>query len=205
MLSRHATHPVGPDATQGDALSRPDDAEQIGRRLRGIRQAKGISARDLAERAGVTAAYLSRLENGKVSPTVASLTRVMQALGESVGALFGQSAGGEGPVVRAAERQLVRTHGVEDYRITPASADRLEVLETIVAPGRGSGPNPYSHPGDQECVLVLEGSLTLWLADDKYTLRADDAITFACRLPHRWANTTKSTVRALWIITPATY
>lgn len=188
-----------------DALTAPDDSVEIGRRLRRIRQGKGVSARDLAERAGVTAAYLSRLENDKVSPTVASLTRVMQALGEPVAALFDEPAASVGPVVRASQRQVVRTHGVADYRITPASADRLEVLETVVGPGQGSGSNPYSHPGDQECALILQGSLHIWLAGNEYLLEAGDAITFACRSPHRWANTTNATTRALWIITPATY
>jgi transcriptional regulator with XRE-family HTH domain len=62
-----------------------DDNEAIGARLREIRQAKGLSAREAAERAGVTPAYLSRLETGKLSPTVASVSRVMQALGRAGG------------------------------------------------------------------------------------------------------------------------
>ncbi len=190
---------------EGLALATSDDSDEIGARLRSIRQAKGISARDLADRAGVTAAYISRLENGKMSPTVASLSRVMQALGESVGALFGQGSDDDEPVVRSDQRRLVRSHGVDDYRITPTWADRLEVLETVVAAGKGSGPSPYSHPGDQECVLVMEGSLTIWLSDVKHVLAAGDAITFACRVPHRWSNPTRKVTRVLWIITPATY
>ncbi|WAL65998.1 XRE family transcriptional regulator [Amycolatopsis cynarae] len=186
-------------------MTTPADPDLIGPRLRTIRMAKGISARDLAERAGVAPAYISRLETGKISPTVASLSRVMQAMGESVGALFGQDTAGDSPVVRRADRQLVRSHGVEDYRLTPASADRLEVLETVVAPGRGSGDSPYTHPGDQECVLVLAGSLTIWLAEQEYVLDAGDTITFTCRTPHRWSNVGSVPTRALWIITPATY
>lgn len=184
--------------------SESGEPDRVGSRLREIRHAKGMSARDLAERAGVTAAYISRLETGKISPTVASLSRVMQALGESVGALF-ETSHDQGPVVRADQRQLVRSHGVEDYRITPAWADRLEVLETIIQPGRGSGPSPYSHPGDQECVLLLDGSLTIWLDETSHILQTGDALTFACRSPHRWTNPTKTVARALWIITPATY
>lgn len=187
-----------------DPHDEPGESDRVGSRLREIRHAKGMAARDLAERAGVSAAYLSRLETGKVSPTVASLSRVMQALGESVGALF-ERPHDQGPVVRADRRQLVRSHGVEDYRITPAWADRLEVLETVVQPGGGSGSSPYSHPGDQECVLLLDGSLTIWLDETSYRLEAGDALTFACRSPHRWTNPTKAIARALWIITPATY
>jgi transcriptional regulator with XRE-family HTH domain len=181
-----------------------EDSGQVGVRLRALRQAKGMSARELADRSGVTAAYISRLETGKMSPTVATLSRVVQGLGESVGALFGTGSD-EGPVVRANQRRVVRNHGVEDYRITPSWADRLEVLETVVHPGQGSGAADYSHQGDQECVLILEGTLTIWLAEVEYTLTAGDSLTFACRSPHRWKNPTSSIARTLWIITPATY
>lgn len=188
----------------GEATPEGDDRDQVGMRLRHLRQTKGVSARELADRAGVTAAYISRLETGKMSPTVASLSRVVQALGESVGALFGPPDDAS-PLVRADRRQMVRTHGVEDYRITPSWSDRLEVLETVIHPGQGSGQAPYSHPGDEECVLVLTGELTIWLVDVEYTLGTADSLTFTCRTPHRWRNPTDQVARALWIITPATY
>lgn len=189
----------------GGALSELEGEEHIGARLRAIRQTKALSGREVAERAGVTAAYLSRLENGKISPTVASLTRVMQALGESVAALFDDTTNVDTPIVRRADRHLVRSHGVEDYRVTPRWADRLEILETVVAPGNGSGNEPYAHPGDQECVIVLDGTLRIWLAERDYTLELGDSITFACRTPHRWFNPSDTPARAFWVITPATY
>lgn len=191
--------PDAPDGHDG-----PDDSNQVGERLRHLRQARGVSARELADRAGVTPAYISRLETGKVSPTVTTLTRVMQALGAPVAALFGAPQE-EGPLVRAQDRRVVRNHGVEDYRVTPGWADRLEVLETVVQPGQGSGDTAYTHPGDEECVLVLAGELTIWLAEVEYVLRVGDAVTFACRSPHRWRNDTDGVTRALWMITPATY
>jgi len=127
----------------------------------------------------------------------------MQALGEPVAVLFG--TGVDGPVVRAADRELVRSRGVADYRVTPSSAARLEVLDTQVEPGGGSGRHPYSHPGDEECIVILDGALTVWLADTDYLLAKGDSITFPCRTPHRWANDSQQATRALWIITPASY
>jgi quercetin dioxygenase-like cupin family protein len=127
----------------------------------------------------------------------------MQALGEPVAVLFGTDD--HGPVVRADERELLRSHGVADYRVTPSSAARLEVLETHVESGEGSGKHPYSHPGDEECIVILDGVLTVWLGSTDYRLADGDAITFACRTPHRWVNDSGRPTRALWIITPASY
>lgn len=180
------------------------EREQLGRRVRQLRLARGMSARDLAARSGLTTAYLSRLENGRLSPTVATLSRLVAAMEETITSLFtGEQE--PGPVVRAAERTPLQSSGVADFRITPSWATRLEVLESIVAPGHGSGSTPHTHLGDEECVLVLDGTLTLWLDADEYVLGAGDSATFSCQRPHHWLNPGDRPCRVLWIITPAVY
>ncbi len=187
---------VLPDASgTGDAA--------LGRRIRQLRVARGLSARAVAARAEVSPAYLSRLENGRVSPTIATLTRVMQSMDESVANLF--EAGGSGPLVRESDRREVRHRGVLDRLVTPATAARLEVLETFVEPGASSGAKAYDHPGDEECLLLLDGQLTVWLDDEEFHLTPGDALTYPCRTPHRWENPGDTTARALWIVTPARY
>jgi transcriptional regulator with XRE-family HTH domain len=176
----------------------------VGARIRQLREARNLSARDLAEAASVSPSYLSRLENAKVSPTVATLSRIVQAMGESISSLFGEASGG-GPVVRAADRLLLRSRGVDDYRVTPGWTTRLEVLETIVNGGQGSGPAPHSHPGDEECVLVLDGQLDIWIDEVQHRLGRGDSATFACKSSHKWRNPTAEPCRVLWMITPATY
>lgn len=181
----------------------PDD-RLVGARIRQLRESKHMSARELADAAAVSPAYLSRLENAKVSPTVATLSRIVQAMGESIASLFGD-ARGDGPVVRAGDRLLLRSRGVDDYRVTPGWTSRLEVLETLVKGGEGSGPDPHSHPGDEECVLVLDGQLDVWIDDACYRLRTGDSATFECRSSHKWRNPAAEPCRMLWIFTPATY
>lgn len=175
----------------------------VGARVRQIRREHQLSARDLATRAGVSAAYLSRLEHDKVSPTVATLSRLMQAMGESIVRAFGDDDAG--PVVRRADRRVVRNHGIDDLILTPSRAAHLEVLETVLEPGASSGEQSYEHPGDEECVVVLDGTMTVWLDEQRYDLAEGDAITFPCRTPHRWSNGTSAHTRALWIITPPGY
>lgn len=147
--------------------------------------------------------YLSRLENGHLSPTVATLTRIAQALGESLATIFGSTD--VGPVVRRSERALIRNRGVDDQLLTPTRTGKLEVLETRIAPGAGSGAQAYTHQGDEECIVVLEGHLRLWLDGVLYELEQGDAATFACGVPHRWENPGEVTTRAMWVVTPAGY
>jgi transcriptional regulator with XRE-family HTH domain len=176
----------------------------VGIRIRQLRQAKDLSAKQLADRAGLTASYISRIENAKVSPTVATLGKVVQAMGESFASLFGD-AHAQGPVVRAQDRHPLHSDGVDDFRVTPAWASRLVVLESIIQPGQASGSEPHTHPGDEECVLVLDGQLSVWLDQGEHVLEVGDSATYQCRLPHRWQNSGQRPSRVLWIITPAIY
>ena len=180
------------------------ELDGVGKRLRTARLAKGLSARQLAAQAQVTPAYLSRLENGQLSPTVSTLSRVMAALGEPVSVLF-SGDDSPGPLVRRDARRVIRNHGVADELLSPTRSGRLEVLETVVTPNAGSGDEPYSHAGDEECIVVLAGQLRVQVRDTVYDLGEGDALTFACRAPHSWTNPGLAEARALWIITPAGY
>lgn len=164
-----------------------------------------MSARQVAELAGVTPAYLSRLENGRVSPTVATLARLVAAMGETMATLFSEPSGPREPVLRHADRHLMRSRGVLDSQVTPGWAKRLEILESLVDPGQGSSNRLHTHAGDEECVLVLEGELDLFLSSQSHHLELGDSATFDSRTPHRWRNPSSKPARVLWIITPANY
>ena len=77
------------------------------------------------------------------------------------------------------------------------------MLETVVEPGGASGDASHSHPGEEECIVVLEGEFQFWLADVPYVLFEGDAITFPPRTPHRWENPGEKRTRVLWVISPA--
>jgi transcriptional regulator with XRE-family HTH domain len=187
-----------------DVASTPADGE-VGPRLRQLREQKTMSARQVAELAGVSPAYLSRLENGRVSPTVATLARLVAAMGETMATLFQDTPGPEPMVVRRDERHLMRSRGVLDSQVTPSWATRLEILESLVEPHRGSSGRLHTHAGEEECVLVLEGELELFLGAQRHHLRVGDSATFDCRTPHRWRNPSTQQSRLLWVITPASY
>lgn len=174
----------------------------VGDRLRQLRLAHGLSAREVASRSGITPSHLSRIENAHMSPTVSTIARIAQAIGEPVSRIFGD-ASEPGPVVRRRARRMIQNRGVLDFLLTPTQSGRLEVLETAIEPGAGSGEPAYSHPGDEECVVVLQGTLTVWLGNARYDLARGDSITFPCRTPHRWTNEGKSQTRVIWIVTPA--
>lgn len=60
----------------------------VGRRIHQLRLESGITQRQLGETTGLAVSYLSRVENGKLTPTVPTLTKIAGALSVPLTALF---------------------------------------------------------------------------------------------------------------------
>jgi transcriptional regulator with XRE-family HTH domain len=183
-----------------------DGVNRLGRKVRDLREAKGLSLRSLASKAGVSESFVSQVERGHANPSVASLRRIAEALDTSVGSLF-EERSGRGRVIKAAHRaRLVHPQRKwEDFLLTPRDSQRLEVILSLIEPGEGSGDESYSHDSDEECVIVLKGSLEFKVGAERYLLEEGDSLTFESRLPHWNRNPGPSKAEVLWVITPPTY
>jgi transcriptional regulator with XRE-family HTH domain len=72
----------------------------VGRRLAAARQERGLTQASVAASAGLAPSYLSRIENGRVQPTLPTLTRIVQVMGLDPVEVFGprgSQAGSKGP------------------------------------------------------------------------------------------------------------
>lgn len=184
----------------------PIDAATLGERLRAARIGHGLTLRDAADRSGLSRAFLSQVERGEVSPSVASLTKIAEALEIHLAELFLPAEQRTEGLVRSGEgvRMTLRPGEHWDEVLSPSLHGKLLVLRSTILPGAGSGA-PYHHPADEECVLVLEGRLEVEVDGVRHDLAAGDALTYSSRRPHAWLNTTDADVVALWIITPPNY
>lgn len=178
----------------------------LGRRLRVLREERGLSIKALADKVEVSESFLSQVERGTANPSVASLRRLAEGIGVSVGDLF-EDRGGRGSVIRVDERpQLVHPQRKwEDFLLTPTSSKRLQVILSRIEPGEGSGDEPYAHDSDEECVIVLKGSLEFSVGAERYILNEGDSLVFESRTPHWNRNPGPSKAEVLWITTPPSY
>jgi len=179
----------------------------LGMRLRRRRRELGLTIQDVARRAALTDSFISQLERNRVNPSVASLQRIVSALGTSLGRFFDEAAGPGGRVVRRAQRTRLSYPGLRatDYLLSPDLNGKLEMLWAEADPGGGSGDQPYTHEGDEECVVIIRGRMEIWVEDERYVLAPGDALTFSSRMPHRWKNVGRGKLTALWAITPPSY
>ena len=180
--------------------------QELGQTIRRLREDQTTSLKSLADAAEVSESFLSQVERGVANPSVASLRRIAAALGTTIAALF-QGNDGQGRLIRSGDRarMIHPARRWEDTLLTPRSARRLQVILSVIEPGGGSGEEAYSHDSDEECVVVLRGSLEFGVGPDTYLLEEGDSLTFESRLPHWNRNPGEAKAEVLWIITPPSY
>jgi transcriptional regulator with XRE-family HTH domain len=179
---------------------------QLGPRIRSLRQARRVTLRALAERAGVTESFLSQVEREVTSPSIASVQRIARALDLGIADLFADEQP-RGRVVRRGDRRRIAYPGLNavDEFLTAGSGGRLQLILSTIEPGGGTGDEAYAHESDEEVVVVLSGTLELWVADEHHLLGEGDTITYSSRLPHRNRNSGDRPAIILFCCTPPSF
>jgi transcriptional regulator with XRE-family HTH domain len=175
----------------------------VGAQLHAVRLAQRKTLAEVAAASGLTKGFVSRLERDQATASVASLLRLCQALGISVGALF-HAAPGE--VIRRDDYAPINFGGtgVAEYLLTPRGERRVQAILSEIGPGGGSGDEPYSLPADVEFVFVLEGRLQIRLREEEILLEPGDALTFPPHIEHTFRSVRPDgPTRVLWVFCPA--
>ncbi len=175
--------------------------QRLGPELKRLREANGISLRTLAERAGFSPSFISQVENGQVSPSIASLEQIAATLNVTLADLFAAPDISEVLLVRADARPSFRSSWSRariDSLMPAGKHQPLEALMVTIEPGGFSGRHAAGVGSDQLAV-VFSGQLTLTLAEDTLELQTGDAVLIRARTPHRWQNAGRSAAQVLLV------
>lgn len=178
-------------------------ASLLGPRLRETRIERQLSLRALAAAAGVSPSLVSGVERNVVRPSVASLQKLVAALGTTLADLVAVPA----PACRPVGGEVVPLDlDVPGVRIEDLAggARLLEPQRFSVEPGHGSG-GEYSHAGE-EFLYVIEGTLSITLdGHDQFDIGPGMSLCFESTRKHRWWNPGSVLTRILWINTPRSF
>jgi transcriptional regulator with XRE-family HTH domain len=170
----------------------------LGIRIKALREAMGLSLRDLGERAGVSAPMLSQVERGETSPTISVAGRIAHGLDLSLSQLLRLDESGSVTVVRADARRpggARQTGHTYEVVTPPLPGQRAEVSNHALAAGAatgGPGDPPMHEPGSRETAVVTKGRLKLVCDGVGYDLDTGDAVTFDADLAHHFENPGRS-------------
>lgn len=165
------------------------DGADVGARLKAVRTMHGLSQRELAKRAGVTNATISLIEQGRVSPSVGSLKKVLDGIPLSLAAFFSLQFDDQSQVFFRADEMPDLGSGTIQYRLLGAAGAQrdLSILYAVYPPGADTGPELLSRPGEQGGIVVA-GQLEVTVGAEKAVLGVGDGYYFSSSRPHRFRN-----------------
>lgn len=181
---------------------------QLGTKLRHARLTRGMRIKDVADKAGCSEGMVSKVENGKVSPSLALLHRLVAATGTNVSSLFENTP--DRFITRAGQRSAFSQSGVADGAaivmelLTPIPSPALFQSSVHIIPQNVMSDGPIEHEGE-DFGYVLEGKLELFVGDQTFHLDVGDTFYFPSTLPHSYRNPGDTVTRVLWFNTPPTF
>lgn len=172
----------------------------VGRRIRELREERGLSLRALAEASGLSVNAVSLIERGQSSPTVSTLHRLAAALGVRIVDFFGPQEEARVVFVPAGQGRKSRGPGALIESVaTGLAGQRIDPFLITLEPGAGSGGEPITHQG-QELVFGLSGRVDYSVDGQVYPVGEGDTLLFDAALPHFWCNVTWEPARILLVL-----
>ncbi len=199
-MATSTTRPAQADHTS--ALT----AGALGMRIKALREAAGLSLRDLTARSGVSAPMLSQVERGETSPTLTVAARIAAGLELRLSQLLRLDEGGTVTVVRPSQRQRGgNTRRGHRFEVVTAAqpGQRAELSRHTLAPGGATGAAddpPMHEPGSRETALIEQGAVALVCDGQRYELQEGDCVTFDADLPHHFENRTDEEAAFLAVV-----
>jgi transcriptional regulator with XRE-family HTH domain len=175
----------------------------LGKKLRRMRQARGLTAVELAKRARVTTGFISQLEHSQTVPSLLTLQRIAAVLGVSLTYFF-LDENLQPQVVRKRERPILKLghNGACISLLSPLPSQHLELAVCELPRGAVSWSTTRSHAG-QQCHLLLQGTVRADYGDNTYRLEEGDSILWEGTLPYRLENIGTDEARLLIATAPA--
>ena len=199
-MARRSKKPVA------DVAAAPNVGRQLGVAARRVREAQGLTLTDVAITAGISAGMLSRLETGRVTPSLETLVALSAALGVRPALLIQELGGDEegaqhvpaGQGLEVVRRGTRRGH---TYHLLAAQRGPHKAFEPfLVTLNDASEVFPgFQHPGT-EFLYVLAGTLTYRHGSHSYPLAPGDSLSFRGEVPHGPETLGKVPIRLLSII-----
>ncbi len=175
----------------------------VGSRLRVVREAAGLSQRELAKRAGVTNATVSMIEQETHAPSLASLHRLLAAIPISLSDFFALPVSQKNALFYDEGDLAVVSRGAADLRVMGSERreKKLQMFLERYKPGAGTGEDPIIFDGET-AVIVIEGTIEVEADGDVRRLTKGGGYQLFGRVPYRLRNVGKTVAVIACACTP---
>lgn len=175
----------------------------IGQKLKELRVLKGLTQEELADRAELSKGFISQLERDLTSPSIATLTDILQCLGTTLNEFFTEDV----------EEQIV--FGVEDYFVKKDEELRntiqwiipnaqKNIMEPILLTlEKGGATYPDTPHEGEEFGYVLHGSIVIHVGAKSYRAKKGESFYFTPDKQHYL--TSKAGAVIIWVSSPPSF
>jgi transcriptional regulator with XRE-family HTH domain len=183
----------------------PDEIK-LAQKIRRLRLEKTITLDRLARKTGFTKGYLSKLENAKKNPPIATLSKIAKALGIEITDFFDKGTNGRAYcIVRKGERKpVIRDGTLFGYHYESIAYrkhhKRMEPFIITLIP-HTTDHTIFDHKGE-ELMFVIEGKMRVFLGNERYILKEGDCVYFDSSIPHRGECVGHREAKVLVVILP---
>ena len=167
-----------------------DINQNVGERLKALRNRYGLSQRKLADRAGLTHGTVSHIERNKISPSIGTLRQILDAIPMTLSDFFADQ-GERQPVFFYSKDDLleVGSGGVSLLQIGKnLNGLPLQILLERYPPGTETASTPYRCRSGEEGGFVIEGEIELTIDGRTRVLKANEGYLFPSHLAHKMRN-----------------
>lgn len=194
---RHLSRFASKDEEQAfmDSLGQGPDREDIpvrvGEKVKKVREQRGLSLTDIAQRTGLDKATLVEIEEGVMAPPLGIVIKLAKALEMKMGYFISGDEDKAYTIVRRRDRKVVsrfdskkgKHYGYEYESLAPHKKDRhMEPFLVTLQPAT-TEEERSTHEG-QEFIFVLTGKMEVRLGGDIHVLEPGDSIYYDSTVPH---------------------
>ena len=178
----------------------------IGEKLRQLRLQRGLTQEELADRCELSKGFISQVERNLASPSIATLTDMLECLGSSLPAFFNEKQNEK--IVFAPQDMFEKVdedelRGSITWLVPDAQKNDMEPILVDMAEGGQTYPLPPSE--GEEFGYVLSGSIFLVMGEKKIRVKTGCSFCIHPKMNHYLMNAGKSRAKVLWISTPPSF
>ena len=171
----------------------------FGAMVRQLREARGWSAEELAQKTGQTPDFIDQVESDQMSPPVGFIIGMARAMEVDPGTFLSKE---EQTAIRDRRAQAFRqrTHNYSYTTLTPgAEESHLRAFMVTIDPHLAHKPVAYKHEGE-EFIYVVAGDLEFTLGSKVHRLKSGESIHFNSDIPHKLKSVSNEPTKCLVVL-----
>lgn len=181
-------------------------AVDIGNRLKGLRVQLNLTQEELADRCELSKGFISQVERNLTSPSIATLTDILEALGSSLRAFFGETDSEK--VVFSAQDMFTKQdsdalNGQITWLVPTAQKNHMEPI--LVELGAGGTTQAIPPHEGEEIGYVLAGAIQLVIGTATHRVKAGESFCIHPADEHRVCNPGRRPAKFVWISSPPSF